>query len=175
MSIAGHLNGRITQLAVGHHLPHRTVRVRLTLMYGALFLISGAALMAIAYALLTGAGFVFTLQGSSGSTQVTGPPATLPGKATPSAGLPGPGSKTHPSAQTMAHWRGVAVCMRQHGVAGFPNPTTSFPSRIAGTGTGFAGDREGAIFLVPSAVMTRAGQAYERPKKRAGSRLGTSR
>jgi signal transduction histidine kinase len=39
------------QLAVGRHLPHRTVRIRLTLLYGGLFLLSGAALVAITYVL----------------------------------------------------------------------------------------------------------------------------
>jgi methyl-accepting chemotaxis protein len=33
------------------HLPLRTIRMRLTLLYGALFLVSGAALLAITYAL----------------------------------------------------------------------------------------------------------------------------
>ncbi len=67
MSVAARLNGRITQLAVGRHLPHRTVRRRLTLLYGGLFLLSGAALMAITYALLVNAGFVFTLQKGPGN------------------------------------------------------------------------------------------------------------
>ena len=51
MTIAARLNSRITQLAVGRHLPHGTVRVRLTLLYGGLFLLSGAALVAITYVL----------------------------------------------------------------------------------------------------------------------------
>jgi signal transduction histidine kinase len=51
MSIATPLNRRITQLAVGRHLPHRTARVRLTLLYGGLFLLLGAALVAITYVL----------------------------------------------------------------------------------------------------------------------------
>ncbi len=51
MSIAVRLNNRITQLAVGRHLPHRTVRARLALLYVALFLLSGAALVAITYVL----------------------------------------------------------------------------------------------------------------------------
>ncbi len=51
MSSAARLNRRITQLAVGRHLPHRTVRIRLTLLYGGLFLLSGAALVAITYIL----------------------------------------------------------------------------------------------------------------------------
>jgi signal transduction histidine kinase len=36
------------------HLPGRTVRVRLTALYGGLFLVSGAALLAITYALVAG-------------------------------------------------------------------------------------------------------------------------
>lgn len=51
MSVAARLNGRIAQLAVGRHLPRRTVRVRLTLLYGGLFLLSGAALVAVTYVL----------------------------------------------------------------------------------------------------------------------------
>jgi hypothetical protein len=51
MSIGARLNMRITRLAVGRHLPPGTVRVRLTLLYGARFLLSGAALVAITYVL----------------------------------------------------------------------------------------------------------------------------
>jgi signal transduction histidine kinase len=51
MSIAARLNRRITQLAVGRHLAHRTVRIRLTLLYSGLFLLSSVALVAITYAL----------------------------------------------------------------------------------------------------------------------------
>ena len=46
MSLAGELSRRITRLAAGRRLPRRTVRVRLTLVYGGLFLLSGAALVA---------------------------------------------------------------------------------------------------------------------------------
>jgi signal transduction histidine kinase len=51
MSIAARLNSRITHLAVGRHLAHRTVRIRLTLLYSGLFLLSSVALTAITYAL----------------------------------------------------------------------------------------------------------------------------
>ena len=51
MTIGARLNSRLTRLAVGQHLPRRTVRVRLTLLYGALFLLSGAALLAATYVL----------------------------------------------------------------------------------------------------------------------------
>jgi signal transduction histidine kinase len=157
MSVTARVNERITQLAVGRHLPHRTVRVRLTLLYGALFLLSGAALMAIAYALLVNAGFVFTLQ----NTVLTGSPnmgairtRRLPSSVhtAPPLSFPAPGSTTHPSAQTMAHWRTVAQCMRRHGVSGFPDPTTSFPSKSNPAGLGTVSDREGAIFSILSTV-----------------------
>jgi len=51
MTIGSGLNARIARLAIGRHLPRRTVRVRLTLLYGGLFLLSGAALVAITYVL----------------------------------------------------------------------------------------------------------------------------
>ncbi len=140
------LNRGITRLAVGRHLPHRAVRVRLTLLYGGLFLLSGAALMAIAYALLVNAGFVFSLQnGSAGNAGQSGLTVTPPPIA-----LPEPGSSTHPSAQTMAHWTAVAQCMRRHRISDFPDPTTSFPRRL-----GFLGaisDRDGALFAVPATI-----------------------
>jgi signal transduction histidine kinase len=148
MTIGATLNRRITQLAVGRHLPHRTARVRLTLLYGGLFLVSGAALMAITYALLANAGFVFTIGNSTSA--VTAPAVTAAG-GQPFSAFPGPGSTTHPSAQTMAHWRGVAQCMRQHGISGFPEPTTSVPRH-----PGFVGElsnRDGAILAIPAASL----------------------
>ena len=51
MSVASRRGGPITRLAVGRHLPHRTARIRLTLLYGCLFLLSGAALIVITYVL----------------------------------------------------------------------------------------------------------------------------
>jgi signal transduction histidine kinase len=148
MSVGALLSTRLTQLAVGQHLPRRAVRVRLTLLYGALFLLSGAALMAITYALLVNAGFVFSLQ--SGTQLVTVPPASV-AHTSPSLGLPGPGSRTHPSAQTMTYWRTVAHCMRQHSVPGFPDPTTSVPTNLSPLG-GVISDRDGAILVIPRTV-----------------------
>ena len=143
MSLAARLNSRITHLAVGPHLTYRTVRVRLTVLYGGLFLLSGAALMAITYALLVNAGFVFTLQ--SGPTITTGQSGLV--SAPPPGGLPLPGSTMHPTAQTMAHWRAVAECMRRHGVSEFPNPMTSVPKNLGVIGN--VTDRDGAILLMP--------------------------
>jgi signal transduction histidine kinase len=146
MTATARLNRRITGLAVGRHLPHRTVRVRLTLLYGGLFLLSGAALMAIAYALLVNAGFVFTLQNGEtigrGQAGVAVTPAPL--------ALPGPGARTHPSAQTMAHWRTVAQCMRTRGVSDFPDPTTSYPRTFRFVGE--LSDRDGALLEIPATI-----------------------
>jgi signal transduction histidine kinase len=153
MSIAARLNSRITQLAVGPHLAHRTVRVRLTLLYGGLFLLSGAALMAIAYALLVSVGFVFTLQTGTNNHPLTGRPSVA--RTGPSPGFPAPGSTTHPSARTIAHWRTVAQCMRQHGVSGFPDPTTSVPPKPAG-GYGMLANRDGAILAIPATINTQS-------------------
>jgi signal transduction histidine kinase len=147
MSVGARLSTRLTQLAVGQHLPRRTVRLRLTLLYGVLFLLSGAALMAITYALLVNAGFVFSLQ--NGSQPVTTRPASLASTG-PSPGFPGSGSRTYPSAQTMAYWRTVAQCMRQHGVSGFPDPTTSVPPNRPHIGV--VSDRDGAIFAITPTV-----------------------
>jgi signal transduction histidine kinase len=78
MSLGARLNKRITQAAVGQHLPRRTVRMRLTLLYGALFLLSGAALLAITYALFVNAtGFVVTGQNGWSTELVNGHPEGL--------------------------------------------------------------------------------------------------
>jgi signal transduction histidine kinase len=146
MSLAARRGSRITRLAVGRHLPYRTVRVRLTLLYGGLFLLSGAALMAITYALLVNAGFVFSLQ--NGPTITPGQAGVV--SAPPPGGLPLPGSTTHPSAQTMAQWLGVAQCMRRHGISEFPDPTTSVPENIGFLGN--VNDRDGAILVLPYTV-----------------------
>jgi signal transduction histidine kinase len=152
MNNATRLNRRITQVAVGQQLPYRTVRVRLTLLYGGLFLISGAALMAITYALLVNAGFVFSLGSGGGTNPNTGPSAPVVVSGQP-FGLPGPGARTHPSPQAMAHWRGVAQCMRRRGISGFPDPATSFPSNARGAFLGEVSDRDGALFAIPAAVV----------------------
>jgi signal transduction histidine kinase len=158
MNGALRVNSRITQLAVGPHLTHRAARTRLTLLYGGLFLLSGAALMAITYGLLVNAGFVFTLQARTSAapkTQTASPPKA--------------GSSTHPSAQTMAYWRGITACMRAHGVSAFPEPTTSFPRDFGAAGGArrfsLVSDRDGAILAFPvtldtqSATFTRASAA----------------
>jgi signal transduction histidine kinase len=76
---------RLTQWAARPHLPQRTVRLRLTAVYGVLFLVCGAALLAITYVLVdhaTAGNFSYT--GPNGVTiagKVDGSPA--PSGATP--------------------------------------------------------------------------------------------
>jgi hypothetical protein len=74
------------------------------------------------------------------------------GKLLPSG--PTPGSTTHPSAQWLAHMVNVAQCMRRHGIAEFPDPTTTVPSL-----QGFVGvisDIEGAILVFPATLDTQS-------------------
>jgi signal transduction histidine kinase len=67
------LRDRLTAMAFRLHLPRRTVRLRLTVIYGGLFLLSGAGLLAITYALV--------------DSQLSRPLRTSGGH--PSAGAPG--------------------------------------------------------------------------------------
>src|SRR5437016_7842082 len=69
---------RLHRLVARPHLPRRTVRLRLTLLYGALFLASGAALLAITYGLVREAtDGVYVYHGPNG---VTGAVIERPGK-----------------------------------------------------------------------------------------------
>lgn len=47
------LGRRLTARVLASHLPRRTLRLRLTLLYGGLFVVSGAALLTITYALVS--------------------------------------------------------------------------------------------------------------------------
>jgi hypothetical protein len=76
-------------------------------------------------------------------------------KLLPGGGL-APGSTTQPSAQTLAHYVKVAQCMRRHGVSGFPDPTSSVPSKGLGA-SGIVADREGAVFAIPATMMQSPG------------------
>jgi hypothetical protein len=74
-------------------------------------------------------------------------------KLMPGGGPPGPGSRTNPSAQTLARFLSIARCMRQHGVYGFPDPKTSIPSNpFAASGTGVISNIEGVILIFPSTI-----------------------
>jgi hypothetical protein len=69
-------------------------------------------------------------------------------------GLPFPGSRTHPSAQTMAKLLQIARCVRAHGVPQFPDPQTSVPSHPDGVQE--ITDFDGAILLFPSTINLQA-------------------
>jgi signal transduction histidine kinase len=146
---AGQSGGWLTQMTIGRHLAYRAARARLTLLYGGLFVLSGAALMLIAYLLLVNAGFIFSLQ--SGPEASPGAQAPAPGGA---ARTPLAGETTHPSAQTLAYWGTVAHCMRQHGVAGFPMPVNQVPSSLGSVGE--LSDRDGAILVFPLGLNTQS-------------------
>ena len=66
------------------------------------------------------------------------------------------GATTHPTAQTMAKLRRIAVCMRQHGVPQFPDPRTTVPSNPIGSGIGEITDFDGAVLLFPTSMNMQA-------------------
>ena len=68
----------------------------------------------------------------------------------PDGGPPGPGTTTHPSAQTLAKLVRIAECMRQHGISQFPDPRTSVPTDL--TAYQEITDFDGAILLFPSTI-----------------------
>jgi hypothetical protein len=72
------------------------------------------------------------------------------------SGPPGPGSSTHPSAQTLAKLLKIARCMRQHGVPQFPDPQTSIPSNPAAAGIREITDFDDAILLFPATINMQA-------------------
>jgi signal transduction histidine kinase len=82
------LHHRLTKLAVRPHLPRRTVRLRLTLIYGGLFLISGAGLLAITYVLVQNA--------TAGGFSYSGPNG-ISGLSVAMAGSHGAGSRGRPA------------------------------------------------------------------------------
>ncbi len=150
MSVAARLNRRITQMAVGRHLPYRTVRVRLTLLYGGLFLVSGAALMAITYALLVNAGFVFTLSerrehpADHGTDRRFGPRTTA-------RRLPGPrldDAPLRPDDGVLAH--ALRSACASTASPDSPTPRASVPSNLGRIGE--VSDRDGAILVFPATI-----------------------
>lgn len=65
--------------------------------------------------------------------------------------MPGGGpSSGHPSAQDKAQMLKVSQCMREHGIADFPDPTTSQPS--AGRRFGMAIGRNGVFLAIPNSI-----------------------
>jgi signal transduction histidine kinase len=85
------LRDRMLKMARASRLPRRTVRLRLTLLYGAVFLISGAALLTTTYFLVDAAtGNAFIEQTKNGVTiagyQIGSPPKVPPSVAVQSKG-----------------------------------------------------------------------------------------
>lgn len=75
------------------------------------------------------------------------------------------GSTTHPSAEWLAKMVKAAQCMRRHGIAGFPDPTTTVPSL-----NGFDGvisNIDGVIFVFPSSLDIQS-PAFARAAKACG-------
>ena len=141
--------------------------MRLTLLYGGLFLLSGAALMAITYALLVNAGFVFTLQNGRARTRHS--TVRLPQLARQfclrlALGL---AATTHPPAQTMAYWRrSRSACAST--ASPVPDPTTSVPSSLPHDRRQVS-DRDGAILVIPATINMQS-PAFTQAATRAGSR-----
>ena len=75
-------------------------------------------------------------------------------EASAGGGPPGPGTTTHPSAQTLSKLLRIAECLRRHGVHQFPDPQTFVPSNIAGTDE--ITDFDGAILLFPTTINLQA-------------------
>jgi signal transduction histidine kinase len=74
------LHHRLVSFASRPHLPRRTVRLRLTVLYSCLFVVSGAVLLAVTYGLVRQAtdDGVSVLNGPNGSKAAVAPPAGSP-------------------------------------------------------------------------------------------------
>jgi hypothetical protein len=115
---------------------------------------------------------------AGGTAQFTLPPGTSPESPAfqaarakcrnllPGGGPPGPGSTTHPSAQTLSKLVRIARCMREHGVPQFPDPQTTVPSKLAGITE--ITDFDGAILLFP-ATMNMQAPAYRQALTACGA------
>ncbi len=82
--------------------------------------------------------------------------------------LPGPGQTTDPTEQTLLKLRKIAVCMRAHGISGFPDPRTSVPSNPAAAGIAEITDFDGAILLFPQTMNVQA-PAYKQALTACGA------
>jgi len=105
----------------------------------------------------SGAGALFDLPAGTSPAS----PAFRTAKAKCESLLPGgrppvPGSRTDPSAQTLAKLLKIARCMRAHGVPQFPDPLTAVPSNPNAGAPVDITDFDGAILVFPSAIDTQA-------------------
>ena len=90
------LGDRMLRLAKAPHLPRRTVRLRLAVLYSAVFLVSGAALLATTYFLVEAAtGNAFIEHSNNGVTilgyQIGSPTTVIPSPDRKSSGKSSPG------------------------------------------------------------------------------------
>jgi len=97
-----------------------------------------------------GGGFEFPVSGGNLASPAFRRAQAKCRKVLPGGGPPGPGSTTHPSAQTLAKLVRIAECMREHGISQFPDPRTSVPSNPVGYQE--ITDFDGAILLFPSTI-----------------------
>jgi hypothetical protein len=113
-----------------------------------------------------GPGLLFSTAGINPSAPAVKAAQAKCRRLVPIGGPPGPGSTTHPSAQTLAKLVRIARCMRNHGVSQFPDPRTSVPSNLAGI-TDIT-DFDGAILLFPATLNLQA-PAYKQALKACGA------
>jgi hypothetical protein len=93
---------------------------------------------------LPGGGFEFQAgSGVNPSSPAFRAASTSCRKLMPLVGL-APGTATHPTAKWLAQMIKAAQCMRAHGIASFPDPTTTIPQLPAGGG--LVSDIDGAVF-----------------------------
>ncbi|TNC21082.1 sensor histidine kinase [Amycolatopsis alkalitolerans] len=104
---------RLVDRIIRARVPRHTVRLRLTLFYGALFIVSGAALLVITYLLVVHAtnGVIFTGQHSSVVVE-TGHGSAAP--ATPLAQPHGPGAQPPNNAPQVSPQQAAQLALQQH-------------------------------------------------------------
>jgi hypothetical protein len=98
----------------------------------------------------TGGGISISQHGGPGSDLNPQSPAFRSAQQSCGRLLPGggPGS-AQPTAHDTAQMLHVSQCMRQHGIAGFPDPTQSSPSNVADY---VVISRNGAVFAIPKSI-----------------------
>jgi signal transduction histidine kinase len=114
MTVLGHVHRRLTGLAVRPHRPRRTIRLRLTAIYGGLFLASGAMLLAITYLLVSHA--------TAGQCSRAGPNVYVCGSESGPHGRPaqassqaaGPRADTGPRSTALTPRQADALAASQH-------------------------------------------------------------
>lgn len=64
--------------------------------------------------------------------------------------LPGGGPPDHAGPQVKAEMLAMSECMRQHGITGFPDPTSSLP--LSPSNYSLVTDRGGVVLAVPKTI-----------------------